>query len=322
MIDTVVVIPNHLPHLNFLKEWEQLKHHKLIVIQDIGKKPKVPDGFDITIYDHKDIAKDLGEKNWIIPSQTSACRSYGYYKAWQLKPRYILTLDNDCYPDSTSKDWVTLHVKCLEMTATLDWWPSNHKLEYTRGFPYLNRDKSRTWLNHGMWSKVPDLDAATWLQDLGIELQPYVESHVMPRYNFVPMCGMNLAWVVDLTPAMYFGLFGPTYGFDQYDDIWAGVLIKKVLDHLGHAMRSGYPSVEHRKQSNVFVNLKKQAPGLAMNEHFWQAVQKVQPVGETVIEVYESILQQLPDEITEEPYAGYFKLYKEASLLWLDLFKR
>ena len=70
---------------------------------------------------------------------------------------------------------------------------------------------------------MPDLDAATWLQDLAVTLPPYTKSHTVPRWNYTPVCGMNLAWRRDLTPALYFGLFGPDYGFDQYDDIFAGV---------------------------------------------------------------------------------------------------
>jgi hypothetical protein len=322
MSNAVIVIPHHLPTLDFLLEWEQLKPYEIIVVQDIGKKPPIPEGFNVTIYDHKDIEADLGENAWIIPAQTSACRSYGYYKAWQRKPEYILTLDNDCFPDKSSTDWVNGHIKMMNMPATLDWWESNELIEFTRGYPYLIRNESQVWLNHGLWSKVPDLDAATWLQDLAVELPPYAKSHVIPRYNFTPICGMNLAWRAELTPALYFGLFGPEYGFDQYDDIWGGILAKKVLDHLGYAMRSGYPSVQHRKQSNVFTNLKKQAPGLAMNEHFWRAVQQTHPSGETVVEVYQSIIDQLPDTIEEEPHEDYFIKYKKATRIWISLYAK
>jgi hypothetical protein len=77
---TVVVVPNHLPHLNFLDEWRELKDVEIIVVQDIGPKPVAPS--NVTIYDHQDIVKDLGRKAaWIIPTASSACRSYGYYKA-------------------------------------------------------------------------------------------------------------------------------------------------------------------------------------------------------------------------------------------------
>lgn len=321
-----IVVPNHLPTLDFLKEWEELKDYPIIVIQDIGKKPKPPTGFkNVTIYDHDDIKADLGKAGWIIPTKSSACRSYGYYKAWQLETEYILTFDNDTFPEKLGFEWLEAHIMQLSKPATLDWVNttfSPHNKLMMRGHPYLNRNKSETWLNHGLWSNVPDLDAPTWLHNLDLRFDPEYQSMVIPRYNFFPMCGMNLAWRRDLTPALYFGLFGPDYGFDQFDDIWAGVLVKKVMDYLGYAVRSGFPSVEHRKQSNVFVNLNKQAPGMAMNEYFWRAVQyiEIDKSCTTVVDAYQDLIEKLPSAIAEEP-EGWTKKFKEAALIWLNLFK-
>jgi hypothetical protein len=317
MSDTIIVIPNHLPHLNFLKEWDELKQHEIIVIQDIGAKPKIPAGFNITIYDHKDIEKDLGKNAWIIPTRTSACRSYGYYKAWQRSPLTIVTLDNDCYPER-SEYFILGHQLALSTKATLDWVETAPL--FTRGFPYLIRNKAETLLNHGLWSGVPDLDGATMLQKPDLRLPPSETTKVIPRHNFFPMCGMNLAWRTSLTPALYFGLFGPDYGFDQYDDLWPGVIVKKILDHLGYAVRSGYPSVEHRKQSDAFANIKKQAPGLAMNEIFWREVQQIELTHDNIIDCYKQIIVNLPEVIQEEP-VGWTAKFKEAALIWIKLFE-
>ena len=318
--DPIVVIPNHLPHLNFLNEWEELKGTPLIVIQDIGDKPPIPEGFDITIYDHDDIKKDLGKNDWIIPTQSSACRSYGYYKAWQSGADHILTLDNDCYPDGSKFLWG--HKRNLLSNVTLDWVSSTDAYPFTRGFPYEIRNTSPVGVSHGLWSGVPDLDAPTSLHNPKMRFgRSQNEQHisVVPRYNFYPMCGMNLAWRTELTPIMYFGIFGPDWGFDQYDDIWAGVLAKKVSDHLGYGHVSGYPSVEHRKQSNVYTNLKKQAPGLQMNENFWRAVQAIQLTSTGIVESYRELIEKLPDVIEGEP-SGYTSIFKNACLIWCDLF--
>lgn len=318
---TVVVVPNHLPHLDFLREWPELAEHQIIVMQDIGDPPRdaVPPGFDVTFYTHDDVRAELGDNDWIIPSRTSACRSYGYLKAWQRRPDIIITLDNDCYPDAHGSYWVDGHRMALGDRVTLDWvntidWP------YARGHPYGIRDSAPVMLNHGLWSGVPDLDAPTSLHNPALRLSPAVSSQVVPRWNFFPMCGMNLAWRAELTPAMYFGLFGPAYGFDQYDDIWAGVLVKKVLDHLGMAVRSGYPSVEHRKQSNVYVNLVKQAPGMAMNEEFWRAVQRIELTADSMLDAYTELIAKLPDRFDSEP-EGWTAKFKEAALIWVSLFR-
>lgn len=320
MAHPIVVIPNHLPHLNFLDEWEELECAELIIIQDIGDKPKLPKKFDGRIYDHKDIEKDLGKNAWIIPTQSSACRSYGYYKAWQARCTYVMTLDNDCYPDGSR--FLSGHMDNLESKTTLGWYPSNNQFNYSRGFPYEIREQSPVGISHGLWSNVPDLDAATSLHNPDLRFQPthYYETQTIPKNNFYPMCGMNLAWLSELTPLMYFGIFGPDWGFDQYDDIWAGVLSKKVCDHLGYAVRSGYPSVEHRKQSNVYTNLKKQAPGLEMNENFWKEVRDIPLGSKGIVDSYRELIWNLPNVIEGEP-EGYTKKFKEACLIWCDLFK-
>lgn len=315
----IVVIPNHLPTLDFLKEWEELKRCKIIVVQDIGDKPSIPDGFDVTIYDHKDIKKDLGKNDWIIPSRTSACRSYGYYKAWQQGDEFIGTLDNDCFPE-TEDYWIDGHLDNLVKKVTLGWASSVPDNDIpTRGFPYLIRNKSPIMLSHGLWSNVPDFDGIDMLKQPERRFKQCSESKLIPKNNYYPMCGMNLAWKRDITPLMYFGIFGPEYGHDQLDDITAGILSKKVLDHLNYGVISGYPSVEHRKQSNAFVNLTKQAPSLYFNEIFWKEVDKIQLTKYTPVSCYKELINKLPKEIDGD-INGWWSKYLKACKLWINLY--
>jgi reversibly glycosylated polypeptide/UDP-arabinopyranose mutase len=320
-----VVIPNHLPNLDFLRSWETefLRNDvQIIVMHDRDTMPTVPwnDG-RITIYTHNDVKEELGDGAWIIPRQTSACRSFGYWKAWQTGAEYVLTLDNDCYSEQPNERyWLDGHAHNLERSATLGWINTIGNDVMARGFPYEIRGMSPTVLSHGLWSRVPDLDAATWLHNRHLRLPPTKNVVTLPQGSFFPMCGMNLAWRRELTPAMYFGLFGPEYGFDQFDDIWAGVLVKRVCDHLGFAVASGAPSVEHRKQSNVYANMVKQAPGMAMNERFWRIVRDIQLTEETIENTYAQLIRQLPDVIDDEP-PGWTAKFKKAALEWLQLFR-
>ena len=316
----VVVVPNHLPHLDFLEDWHELREVPIIVMQDSDDDPRIPDGFDVEVLRHDDVKRELGSWAWIIPQRTSACRSFGYYKAWQRKPEFVLTLDNDCYPERADY-WVTGHVDNLARKTTLD-WVSGSAIDFTRGFPYRIRNQASVVLSHGTWSNVPDLDAATSLHHPDLRLKPDQSRTTIPRWNFFPVCGMNLAWRNILTPAMYFGLFGPEYGFDQYDDIWGGVLAKKVIDHFGYAAVTGAPSVNHRKQSDVYANLRKQAPGLEMNENFWLAVRDIQlhPELVTVKDAYRELIERLPQRIEGEP-DGYTAKFKEAASIWAGLFQ-
>jgi reversibly glycosylated polypeptide/UDP-arabinopyranose mutase len=321
-LTAIVVVPNHLPHVDFLWEWEGRLDADIIVVQDGYDAPIVPEPFRerTTVHTWKAIEQDLGENAWIIPRRTSAVRSYGFYKAWQRGPSHILTLDNDCYPDS-NLPWIDQHVANLGRVTTLGWVTGCEQLEFTRGYPYRIRHKNPVYLSHGLWSNVPDLDAPTSLHYPALRTNPAYSVRTVPRWNYFPMCGMNLAWRTDLTPAMYFGLFGPDYGMDQYDDIWAGVLVKKVLDHLGLAAVTGAPSVDHRKQSDVYANLRKQAPGLEMNENFWRAVDRIQlnPTQYDIRGAYIELVERLPDVIAGEP-EGWTRKFKQAALIWAGLF--
>lgn len=359
-----VIVPNHLPHLDFLDDWAaefRMNRVQVIVVQDFGQLDKA--SFDdlpeyVHVYSRQRIAAALPTRgdSWIIPQRTSACRSFGHWAAWRewvnqgRDPDTIfLTLDNDCYPEGVNY-WLSGHRQMLDSSVTLDWVNTMGE-HHARGFPYGIRGASQVMLNHGLWSNVPDLDGASMLlkPDLRLDPVPRGASMKIPRWSFFPMCGMNLAWRPALTPALYFGLFGPDYGFDQYDDIWAGVLVKKVLDHLGYGVRSGYPSVEHRKQSNAFDNLVKQAPGLKFNELFWKIVadaelttypghdeDRANVTGEQlealVIATYRELIEALPNDweaCPRVPAAGPSRFYdmpwltafKEAALLWLDLFQ-
>lgn len=315
-----IVIPHHLSNLDFLTEWRtefsRSDTHLYIVEDKDSRETSVPDWLNhFTIFTHQDIKDDLGDNAWIIPFKTSAIRSYGYYKVFADGCDYVLTLDNDCYPEKQGY-WIDGHLANLGQQVTLDWVSSIPGSNLpTRGFPYLIRDRSPVGVSHGLWSNVPDFDGVDMLKHPDWRFEPCTKVQLIPRHNFYPMCGMNLAFRREIVPLMYFGLQGPSWGLDQYDDIWAGVLSKKVMDHLGYAVLSGYPSVEHRKQSNAFVNLQKQAPGLAINEELWRQVQAVRLTQDNPIACYRALLDQL--DLNDD----YWLKYKQATHLWLDLYQ-
>ncbi len=324
-----VVVPNHLPHLDFLQSWTELEGVHLIVVQDSALDEKEFTALarshprrEIEIHAWQDVEDELGERAWIFPKRTSARRCFGFWKAWQQGFDPILTLDTDCYPEGTGGYWLAAHQHNLDAKATLGWYPSTPGVGVlTRGMPYRIREQADVWLSHGTWSGVPDFDAPSQLLYPNARFHPEHRTNVVPLHNFFPMCGMNLAFRRELAPAMYFGLQGPDWGIDRFDDIFAGILAKRVLDHLGKAAVTGAPSVEHRRQSDVFANLRKEAPGMELNENLWQAVRDVElpPACTDVATLYRHLTQGLPDVIEGEP-PGWTRSFKEASAIWLGLF--
>jgi reversibly glycosylated polypeptide/UDP-arabinopyranose mutase len=92
----------------------------------------------------------------------------------------------------------------------------------------------------------------------------------IPKGVFYPMCGMNIAFKRKMLPYMYFAPMGHRVGMDRFGDIWCGIESKKVIDKKGWAVITGLASVKHKRASNVFTNLVKEAKGLGLNETYWK----------------------------------------------------
>lgn len=328
----------------FLEEWEEEFFRnsefsvRLIIVEDNPKKQfRIKESKFISHYDWKDIEQDLAQDSWIVPRRTDCIRSYGYWKAWLQKPDMIVTLDDDCYPlahyyqerqDSVQyQGFLKTHWERITngVISTHDFWVNTIKHERPRGLPYLNRTKevhaSNVVLNHGLWYNIPDFDARTQLSLPKTEgLTGFEINQIIPKNTYYPMCGMNLAWRPVATLALYFFLMGQSksgesWGFDRFGDIWAGIIFKKIVDHLGYTIASGYPIIWHTKASNVFTNLKKEAPGIEVNETFWESIDTIKLKGKNFEECYLEIASKLSIE------GVYWDALKRAMKIWANLFK-
>ena len=309
---------------DFLKAWEPeftLRNVHVIVVED-NPTPTfdIQSPIRITHLSWEDIDADLGAESWIIPRRTDCVRSYGYYKSWCEHPDMIITLDDDCYPIEEGgigfieKHWMRL----CEGGRDEAWTPSGDGV-VTRGVPYYHTARERRCvLNHGLWTNVPDFDAATQLVQARNE-QPFEpKNFTVPVGQYYPMCGMNVALRPEVVPAFYFLLMGQNHEVDRFGDIWAGVLVKKITDHLGLAINSGDPAIEHQRASNVFANLRKEAPGMELNETLWDAIDRVTLTETTFGGCYRQLADALP---TDDARLGdYVANIQRAMNAWVDLF--
>jgi reversibly glycosylated polypeptide / UDP-arabinopyranose mutase len=342
-VNIFIVIPT-IRELTFLEDWKDQFDRTdvaLIICEDRSVKsvsvPKI--GAAQYHYSWKEIDADLGKDSWIIPRKVSAIRNYGFLQAVKLGAEYILTLDDDCYP-VPNHNWVDLHVANLSLSAPARWTNTNPDARhmYTRGMPYLNRVEQPVMLSHGVWTNVLDHDAPTHLQTLQFRSE-FAEHflQIIPNGAYFPLCSMNFAFRAELTPLMYFPLMGEDakgnkWGFDRFDDIWAGIFAKKVMDHLGLGVVNGVPMVEHRKASDPFVNLQKEAAGITVNEVLWQAVDRVELEGKSAVECYAELAEKIDfewvvsesklfDEVVDEKAIKYFSSLSKAMTRWSKLFK-
>ncbi len=321
-----IVIPT-IRNLDFLEAWgSEFRDCIGIIIEDHKyKEIKTPSKYFTQTYHYtwKDIDKTFGKNSWIISRKNAGIRSFGFLKAWEQKADIIITLDDDCFPIRNQK-FLNEHIENLDLKAPVSWYPTypHRKYFYTRGIPYSIRGQQEVVVSHGLWSGVLDFDAPTHLVNFDLKV-PFNFDFIefIPRDYFFPMCSMNLAFKTKVTPLMYFPPMGYDpeghhWGYDRFDDIWAGLFAKKIIDHLGLATVNGSPFVEHKKASDPFKNLQKEAQGIATNEILYKKVQKVKLTSVNLIDCYLELAQK-----TEFPKEEYFKNLKNAMKIWSVYFK-
>ncbi len=337
-----IVVPTIREHSikRFIDEWKSIfQKYKvnLIIIEDNLEKSFDLNfknlKFNIFYYSWEDIEKDLGKDSWIIPRRTSAIKSYGFLRAYQLKSDLIIALDDDCYPlenyirNFQKGDLIKIYKENLfDKKYFEESWISTIEKIRPRGLPYKNLhkviDSNQIILNHGLWANIPDLDAKTQLSIKKIpKIDKYFSNQLISIGKYFSMCGMNLGWKRNLTPIMYFMLMGKDrnekpWGFDRFDDIWAGIFVKKICDYLGYRIISGYPVVWHDRASDPYKNLKKEKTGLVVNEYLWQAVDEINLKKDNFKDCYKELAEKLKINKNEE----YFKKLKRAMIIWSELF--
>ncbi len=240
------------------------------------------DGKNPTVNGHS-AKKIMGQHATALSNFNAGIRNLGFaYVARHLKEiDIILTLDDDVVPIGDS---IQGHLDALHKFVPVSWLSTAS--EYTRGFPYGIRTEAEVVLSHGVWEGVHDWDAPTQLV-VGNKPITFYKGPI-PKGVYFPVCSMNLAFKRKLLPHIYHAPWA--LGINRFDDIFAGIMAKREIDKQGWAAVSGYSTIHHERASNVFKNLKNEAPGIELNETFWQG-----------------------DE--NHPY---FKIYHEKLKIWQD----
>ena len=301
-------------------------------------------------YCWEDIRKTLAEAEWIIPRRSDTVRSFAYLQAYKLGYKFIMTLDDDCYP-TTDEDglkysgeaFVQEHLKNLEGKSR--WFNTLNSVK-PRGIPFYNTGKfEEVIVNHGLWTNVLDYDAPYQLAN-PIKEKFSFDNKIVPHGLYFPMCGMNVMWKAEATILMYHLLMGKRVQipydedrsetdkdglvkmqFDRFGDIWAGILMKKVADRFNNSVTTGMPYIRHERASNPFTNLKKEANGIEVNEDLWQFVDSVNLSDAFSYETAYAQLGKSMKEFTKlhpkyhAEHGDYFELLGEAMRLWSSLFR-
>jgi hypothetical protein len=323
-----LVVPTNRPERvhEFLEAWSPWPWDEILIVEDA---PTVSaslrharwngDGSSgkarVITFSWEEIDASL-RNGWIISRCDSAIRCYGFWRAWALGADCIFTLDDDCYP--ADEEYVRKHIQNLEATAK---WQSTVPWMRVRGLPYANFGTLRNvYVSVGLWRGHPDLDSIQSLAH-GCNgdrvLERNLSSRVMPGEQYFPMSGMNLAFRREVACLMYFPPMGANSPYARFDDIWAGLVVQRICRHLRYAIVCGQPVVEHRRASDPFDNLVKEAPGIRANEHMWEIIDAIPLRGGMPLDCMREMGAGLQEHSREDPYLAR---WGRGILEWCRLF--
>jgi hypothetical protein len=260
----VIPIPNDPDWGIFSELSEEIP---IIVIDDSDGHLAAPPRDNVRYFDYSAQKSVMGDHYPAIPHKSAATRNFGHYLAYREGFDVIIALDYDC---RTPKGWLEQHLACLtDVTAAPalagEWINSIEAPgSYARGYPYEYRNPEASAVtetqasgpvkvNMGVWENVLDQNGIDKIQaEHGTDPGLRGERNYVALGN-IPACGMNTAFVRELTPAYFFlpDIWIEGWQLSRHDDIWGGYILKKLMDLRGDLFSYGRPVVEHTRQSKL-----------------------------------------------------------------------
>lgn len=251
------------------------------------------------------------------------------------RKKYIFSVDDDCIPakddQGLSVDAVDQHITNLATPATPFFFntlydPFRKGADFVRGYPFSLRSGVTCALSCGLWLNLADHDAPTQALKPGHRNSRYVDAVLtVPARALMPVSGVNIAFNRELAgPALFPGLRLAAEGklrWETVEDIWCGLCVKVVCDHLGLGVKTGLPYVWRNDRGNAIESLKKEWEGVKLMEEvvpFFQSVRLSQAAVTTedcVLEIVALVKERLA---TVDPV---FARAAQAMADWIKLWK-
>ncbi|KAF2307374.1 hypothetical protein GH714_026703 [Hevea brasiliensis] len=242
---------------SFMNEWRSIfsRFHLIIVKDpDLNEELKIPEGFNVDVYAKSHMDHVVGSSTSVLFSGYS-CRCCGpaYYE-----------------PDNSSHPFF--------FNTLYD--PYREGADFVRGYPFSLRNGVMCALSCGLWLNLADFDAPTQALKPGQRNSRYVDAVMtVPARAMMPISGINIAFDREvigptLLPALRLAGEGKLR-WETMEDIWSGMCVKIVCDHLGMGVKSGLPYVWRRDRGNAIESLKKEWEGVKLMEEvvpFFQSV--------------------------------------------------
>jgi glycosyltransferase involved in cell wall biosynthesis len=199
-------------------------------------------------------------------------KNKGIKRAYDEGADVICVLDDDCHPgpDEMSysrslRNFIHAHVEALQPQ------PVQRVISTTspnsRGTPYRHTSMLMpVAASLGFWTNFPDYDAITALHLGETAAVKFNQQAIFG--NFFPGCGMNFAFCREWIDCAVL------IDVPRWDDIWCFWVWQKIAYEKGFCFNLKGPVVRHSRQSNVFQNLREEAPYLEQNETLWEKIAK------------------------------------------------
>ena len=220
------------------------------------------------------------ELDRLLPWNSVQRRNLAYLQAALAGAETIITIDDDNW--TTADDYLGGHAVVGEtrelptISSSSGWFNSASLLAtrpvrplFHRGFPTCMRgqgedflrgtDRGRVVVNAGFWLDVPDADAMCHV-DAPCAVTGYAPGFdgftAVARGVDMVFNSQNTAFHRDLLPAMYLMPMGGRCGpleVGRYDDIWMGIFVKRIADHLGDFVTVGRPLVKQLRNDHDLI---------------------------------------------------------------------
>ncbi|CAK9175451.1 unnamed protein product [Ilex paraguariensis] len=331
----VVIGVLHADMTSFMEEWRPVfSRFHLIIIKDPDLKDelRIPEGFNLHVYTKSDIERVVRPSSASLLLSGYSCRYFGYLVS---QKKYIISIDDDCIPardsDGNLVDVVTQHVTNLTTPATPFFFntlydPYRKGADFVRGYPFSLRSGVTCALSCGLWLNLADYDAPTQALKPGQRNSRYVDAVLtVPAKVMMPVSGINIGFDREmvgpaLLPALRLAREG-NLRWETVEDIWCGMCLKVVCDHLRLGVKSGLPYVWRKERGDAIESLQKEWEGVKLMEEvvpFFQSVRLSRAAvtaEDCVVEIAEAVKQRLG------PLDPVFARAAQAMVDWVKLWK-
>ncbi|KAK9292098.1 hypothetical protein L1049_020054 [Liquidambar formosana] len=330
----IVIGALHSDLTSFMNEWRPVfSRFHLIIVKDPNLKEElqIPEGFNLDIFTKSDIDQVVGTSAALHFSGYS-CRYFGYLIS---RKKYVISIDDDCIPARDNKgvlvDAVAQHISNLTTPATPFFFntlydPYRKGADFVRGYPFSLRSGVTCALSCGLWLNLADHDAPTQALKPMLRNSRYVDAVMtVPARALMPVSGINIGFDREVVgPALFPGLRLAGEGkvrWETVEDIWCGMCVKVVCDHLGLGVKSGLPYVWRKEGGDPIESLRKEWEGVKLMEEvvpFFQSVRlprSAVTAEECVVEMAATVKERLG------PLDPVFARAAEAMVEWVKLWK-